>query len=114
MDKSTITMEDYTRILNDYQNLKRKYDLREKKWEKWTTEKSALSGRMTTYLCKWQNLKREYAVQNKVLHDYKKIINDAVKYMEKSAEIHLDDYRGIMNFYQTLLKILKGELNNES
>ena len=33
---------------------------REKKWEKWTTEKEILSTKMSEYLCKWKNIKREY------------------------------------------------------
>ena len=36
---------------------------REKKWEKWTTEKEILSTKMSEYLCKWKNIKREYKNQ---------------------------------------------------
>lgn len=38
-----------------------------RKWEKWTTEKAILSSKMGEYLCKWQNVKREYTKQNKIL-----------------------------------------------
>lgn len=36
---------------------------KEKKWEKWTTEKEILSTKMSEYLCKWKNIKREYKNQ---------------------------------------------------
>lgn len=47
---------------------------REKKWEKWTTEKTILSTKMSDYLCKYQNLKREYTKQIKISTDRKKEI----------------------------------------
>lgn len=61
---------------------------REKKWEKWTTEKQILSSKMSDYLCKYQNIKREYTKQIKISTDRKNEIerlnNITNKALEKS------------------------------
>ncbi len=56
----------------EIENLNDKYEQRERKWEKWNTEKQILSSKMSDYLCKYQNLKREYTKQTKILSDRKK------------------------------------------
>ena len=53
------------------EELKRSYARRENKWEKFKTQKDILSSNMSNYLCKYQNLKREYKIQNGHLHKYK-------------------------------------------
>lgn len=53
------------------EELKEQYNKREKKWEKWSSEKQILSTKMGEYLCKWQNVKREYAKQNQFIKMYK-------------------------------------------
>lgn len=56
---------------------------REKKWEKWTTEKTILSTKMSDYLCKYQNLKREYKKQVKISTDRKREIERLQREKEK-------------------------------
>ena len=54
------------------EGLKRSYARRENKWEKFKTQKDILSSTMSNYLCKYQNLKREYKIQNNHLHNHHK------------------------------------------
>lgn len=63
---------------------------REKKWEKWTTEKTILSTKMSDYLCKYQNIKREYTKQIKISTDRKKEIERLNKELEeiKSKDVY--------------------------
>lgn len=91
------------------------YKRRERKWEKWSTEKSILSSRMSEYLCKYQNVKREYAIQNKVIHNYKSRIDKATKELEKllplcimpnNTLIHATEKSKVI---EETIKILKGE-----
>lgn len=66
--------------------LKDKYNLRERKWEKWNTEKSILSSKMSEYLCKYQNIKREYKNQNDCLCKYKAENNQLQEVIEEVRE----------------------------
>ena len=74
---------------------------REKKWGKWTTEKTILSTKMSDYLCKYQNIKREYTKQIKISTDRKNEIerlNNIIEIMEKYFELILNlgyDYDGL-------------------
>ena len=55
--------------------------------------------------------------ENKVLKQDKKILqkrlDTAIEYMEANAKLSVEDNIGIINFYKSLLKILKGEYFNE-
>lgn len=75
---------------------------REKKWEKWTTEKTILSTKMSDYLCKYQNLKREYTKQIKISTDRKKEIerlNNIIKELRKMLE-HKVEFHKNLDFYE--------------
>ena len=63
--------------------LRDKYEQRERKWEKWATEKTILSTKVGEYLCKYQNLKREYTKQNKILNVKNKEIERLNKQIEE-------------------------------
>ena len=108
---------------------------REKKWEKWTTEKTILSTKMSDYLCKYQNIKREYTKQIKISTDRKKeierlneerdfdikynkylqkelaktnsIIKEAREYIEDVLEYEGKEYTRVIK--ETLIKILDKE-----
>ena len=102
---------------------------REKKWEKWTTEKTILSTKMSDYLCKYQNLKREYTKQIKISTDRKKeierlnnIINEAKIYCEDVIQEHengeydvdtvwlaIKEHKGNI---KSVLNMLNGDLEN--
>lgn len=71
-DHYLIPRDIFEELFNEMNNWKNEYKRREKKWEKWATEKGILSSKMGEYLCKYQNIKREYANQNKFLCEYKK------------------------------------------
>lgn len=67
---------------------------REKKWEKWTTEKQILSSKMSDYLCKYQNLKREYTKQIKISTNRKREIeklNNIINAIDKYLTELVDD-----------------------
>ena len=83
----------------ELEKVKDKYEQREKKWEKWTTEKTILSTKMSDYLCKYQNIKREYTKQIKISTDRKNEIerlNNGLKdikwYIEKNKTSFSDLY----------------------
>lgn len=90
------------------EELKRSYARRENKWEKFKTQKDILSSTMSNYLCKYQNLKREYKIQNGHLHKYKQenkkykeVIDNAIDYLEtkrirEKAIIDIDVLEGIL------------------
>lgn len=65
---------------------------REKKWEKWTTEKTILSTKMSDYLCKYQNIKREYTKQIKISTDRKKEVERLNNIINETRRI-LGEYR---------------------
>ena len=71
-DHYLIPRDIFEELFNEMNNWKNEHKRREKKWEKWATEKGILSSKMGEYLCKYQNIKREYANQNKFLCEYKK------------------------------------------
>ena len=77
---------------------------REKKWEKWTTEKTILSTKMSDYLCKYQNLKREYKKQVKISTDRKREIERLQRQKEK---LQVNGLR-----QETLFKLEIERLNN--
>ena len=72
----------------EIKKLNRLISQREQKWKKWATEKQILSSKMSDYLCKYQNIKREYTKQIKISTDRKNeierlnnIINELEKYI---------------------------------
>ena len=102
------------------EELKRSYARRENKWEKFKTQKDILSSTMSNYLCKYQNLKREYKIQNGHLHKYKQEnqslkdrIEKAIEYIENSYysknTINIDDIAMTTNKCLKIREILKGE-----
>jgi beta-phosphoglucomutase-like phosphatase (HAD superfamily) len=58
-----INYEEYQKLEEEKDKEIERLRKREKKWEKWTTEKEILSTKMSEYLCKWKNIKREYKNQ---------------------------------------------------
>lgn len=86
------------------EELKRSYARRENKWEKFKTQKDILSSTMSNCLCKYQNLKREYKIQNGHLHKYKQE-NQSLKDVMKQAIEILECSENI--FAQRALQILK-------
>ena len=79
---------------------------REKKWEKWTTEKQILSSKMSDYLCKYQNIKREYTKQIKISTDRKNEIERLIRQQELSKE----RAECISNKYNNLIKDKDAEI----
>ena len=79
--------------------LKDKYTQRERKWEKWNTEKSILSSKMSEYLCKYQNIKREYKNQNDCLCKYKAENNQLQEVIEEVREYIRDSYVEVLKYY---------------
>ena len=53
--------DELEKALKEIERLNNTLFKREKKWEKWTTEKGILSTKMSEYLCKYHNLKKEYS-----------------------------------------------------
>lgn len=74
---------EFKQLQQENKLLKDKYNLRERKWEKWNTEKSILSSKMSEYLCKYQNIKREYKNQNDCLCKYKAENNQLQEVIEE-------------------------------
>ena len=76
------------------EELKEQYNKREKKWEKWSDEKQILSTKMGEYLCKWQNVKREYAKQNQFIKMYKDRCKELEDRMKKAKDLiqYIIDY----------------------
>lgn len=76
------------------EELKEQYNKREKKWEKWSSEKQILSTKMGEYLCKWQNVKREYAKQNQFIKMYKDECEELKDKIEKAKNLiqYIIDY----------------------
>ena len=67
---------------------------REKKWEKWTTEKEILSTKMSEYLCKWKNIKREYKNQvesNRLKKQKIERLNNIIDELEKFFKYAYDN-----------------------
>lgn len=90
---------------------------REKKWEKWTTEKEILSTKMSEYLCKWKNIKREYKNQvesNRLKKQKIERLNNIINELEKwlNYEIYCDFNKEMTKGYQDTLDKLK-ELKNK-
>ena len=79
---------------------------REKKWEKWTTEKTILSTKMSDYLCKYQNIKREYTKQIKISTDRKKEI-ERLNNIIKNQQEDIEEYNDKLN------EVVKGSESNE-
>ena len=101
----------------EIERLNRIISQREKKWEKWTTEKTILSTKMSDYLCKYQNIKREYTKQIKISTDRKKeierlnnIINKIDEYVIKLRYYSDEDEQGyrISKDIHNILQELKG------
>lgn len=101
------------------EELKRSYAHRENKWEKFKTQKDILSSNMSNYLCKYQNLKREYKIQNGHLHKYKQenqrlkdVMKQAIKLVDELYDIgeewYWDSYI-IKEYVEKIGKILKGD-----
>ena len=86
---------------------------REKKWEKWTTEKEILSTKMSEYLCKWKNIKREYKNQvesNRLKKQKIERLNNIIEELEKlidSYELGKYDYEIPVAILKDKLKALK-------
>lgn len=78
--------EKYTDQKEEIKKLNKLISQREKKWEKWTTEKTILSTKMSNYLCKYQNIKREYTKQIKISTDRKKEIERLNNIINKALE----------------------------
>ena len=92
------------------ERLERKYNQRENKWEKWATEKQALCNETSKYLCKYQNVKREYAKQNKVITDYKSRNEKAIEDIQKLIDdINNKTIIGLNNFIPKL-EVIQDEL----
>lgn len=94
-DHYLIPRDIFEELFNEMNNWKKEYKRREKKWEKWATEKGILSSKMGEYLCKYQNIKREYANQNKFLCEYKKENTQLEEVIEEVRE-EVCEYKKIM------------------
>lgn len=129
-DECYVYLGDYKKLQQENKELQEKYNKRSKKWEKWETEKSILSIRMSEYLCKYQNIKREYINQianaTKKKKEIEKLHNKIDKieeWLEYKAEA-LDRFdipkrKETGAFWFTtrgeidgLLEILKGDVND--
>lgn len=75
-------------LLEEIERQNKLISQREKKWEKWTTEKTILSTKMSDYLCKYQNLKREYTKQIKLSTDRKKEVERLNNIIKEAREYH--------------------------
>lgn len=106
-DHYLIPRDIFEELFNEMNNWKNEYKRREKKWEKWGTEKGILSSKMGEYLCKYQNIKREYANQNKFLCEYKKQ-NKELKEVIEEVRDKLYCWGEVLDakFQQDLLQIL--------
>lgn len=117
--------EPMSKLQEDYgykaevEKLNRLISQKEQKWEKWTTEKQILSSKMSDYLCKYQNIKREYTKQIKISTDRKKeierlenIIKEAREYIKEACWLDEVNKPNSLGHKQTMkvLEILdKGE-----
>ena len=115
-------------LQQENKQLKEVVEKRERKWEKWSTEKGILSSKMSEYLCKYQNIKREYTNQNNCLHKYKtentqlksvlKEIREFINISCSWLNIDLRDNDELLHvrakFFKELLEIIdKGSDTNE-
>ncbi len=99
---------------------------KEQKWEKWTTEKQILSSKMSDYLCKYQNIKREYTKQIKISTDRKKeierlnnkinsIFSNFEQFINSNKNDTIDDFfivlrlSEVVEFYNDLKEVIKSE-----
>ena len=80
--------EEAQQYQQEIERLNKLISQREKKWEKWTTEKTILSTKMSDYLCKYQNLKREYTKQIKLSTDRKKEVERLSNIIKEAREYH--------------------------
>ncbi len=99
--------EETQQYKQEIERLNKLISQREKKWEKWTTEKTILSTKMSDYLCKYQNLKREYTKQIKLSTDRKKEVERLNNIINKGIEaINLyQDEKTLSVGYQDLKRI---------
>ena len=94
---------------------------KEKKWEKWTTEKEILSTKMSEYLCKWKNIKREYKNQvesnrlkKQEITRLNNIIDELEKYINKEFYVVGNSPNGsFYEGYDTCLIEMKEEILNK-
>ena len=80
---------------------------REKKWEKWTTEKTILSTKMSDYLCKYQNLKREYTKQIKISTERKKEIERLNKELQILEKLNNANYQSFIETNKIIIELEK-------
>ncbi len=78
--------EETQQYQQEIERLNKLISQREKKWEKWTTEKTILSTKMSDYLCKYQNIKREYTKQIKISTDRKKEVKRLNNIIKEALE----------------------------
>ena len=108
----TLCVDEEQELIEEIERLNKLICQREKKWEKWTTEKTILSTKMSDYLCKYQNIKREYTKQIKISTDRKKeierlnnIINELDNWLGKKILSWKDDGNVSDNIYHERLAI---------
>jgi phage shock protein A len=101
-------VEDLGKLKTENDRLHKLISQREKKWEKWTTEKTILSTKMSDYLCKYQNIKREYTKQIKISTDRKREIerlNNIIKDIKSQLD-YLETYSSKEDVFEDMKRRL--------